>query len=450
MNPPENRLSGKSFLSIVVANSVWWLVPIAVLLISPKADALPLVLSLLFAVSLVVAIPVCAQCRNSVWIVSIWVPAFVGSVLGAGKLWLASAVASSLMFGGEAALIIGGIALALSVAAVLCLVFHPRLGDNSGVAMALSALAIANMGAISYVTHEVSFKVNRQDIIVHVIDPKGLPILGAAVTYKVYGYGERGGRTSEPDITGGPIKSDENGIVRFRSLGMRHEVDGVIAKTGFRQISFNVGMQFDKSEAVRDLKISTPESGIIAESSVPSKESVEFSIYLPPKEDAPGEIQCIDAHTGLSGTGKLSCFLNVETGKFSKAASGDLEFEASFKRDGDSRLTLLQVTGINGSSVMQFAWPILLSGSLSPYEAVYLIAPESGYMTTLTVNESGNEPTFYVRGQDGRSFARVVVNLMVHGQAMYAVEDKPWSANMDAKIYKNPNGSRLLESRWLP
>lgn len=433
-----------------MANAVWWLLPLAVLLISPGADALPLVLAFLFAVSLVLAIPICAQCRNSVWIVSIWVPAFAGSVIGAGKLWLESAIALSTMFGGAAGLIIGGIALALTFAAILCLVFHPRLNDNSGVATVLSALAIANMVAISYVTHEVSFKVNRQDIIVHVIDPKGMPISGAAVSYKVYGYGDRGERPSQPDITGGPIETDKNGIVRLRSLGMRHEVDGVISKTGFREISFNVGMQFDKLQAVRDLKISTPESGIIAESTVPSKDSVEFSIYLPPKADTPGEIQCIDANTGLSGIGKLSSFLNVETGKFSNTASGDLEFEASFKLDGDNRLTQLQVTGINGSSVLQFGWPLKLSGNLSPYEAVYLIAPESGYTTTLTVNESGNEPTIYVRAPDGHSFVRVMVNLMVHGQVRYAAENKPWSANIDAKIYKNSTGSRLLESPWLP
>jgi hypothetical protein len=435
MSTVDPRRLPKALLGGLIGIGVWWLVPLLMRLSSGAAGAAPLVLPLLLLLSLGVTLPVCAENRNAEWVVLIWIPAFLWNAIGAGAMWLECLGAFGVMFGGEAIVITGVFAIGLSIATVLLVFRHP-LFDFESRSMAFAILAIVNTAAVSYATREATFRANRQDVVVRILDSKGAPLSDATVSYKVYGYGDRGNRPSEPDITGGPISSDGNGVVRLRSMAMRHEMDGVISKPGFRQISFNLGMQYDEWNCSRDLKILTDKSGEVSRLFVPSKgkEPVAFSIYLPPESDTPRGIQFLEGNIGVEGTGSLRSYLDVETGKFNKDPSGDLQIDASFTFDGHVRRDHLMVTGINGASV--------LAENPSVYERTYLIAPESGYKTSLFI-ENGDVNEIYVRARNGRLFARVGLEII----AQYPRSGEEWSATVYSKVYVNPGGSRLLESR---
>ncbi len=125
---------------------------------------------------------------------------------------------------------------------------------------------------------------------------------------------------------------------------------------------------------------------------MPSKEPVEFSIYLSPNPQSPQPIKPIEAETKVGGSDRLRAYLDLQTGKFTNAPSGDLEFEAFFEMEGKYERKRLRVTGLNGAGVLQVPPRISLVGTISPYEHVYLVAPETGYAPTTIIQRPGDSP----------------------------------------------------------
>jgi len=130
---------------------VWWVVPLFVRLQTHHDEVagglvLGCLLGLAFAISL------CARFRREAWVVLIWIPLLVWTCLGGVKAFGAFAGGrlggpSAAPLEGVATLIILSVALALSGAVILCLVWHPKTYS-----LPLGVLAILNTGAISFVT----------------------------------------------------------------------------------------------------------------------------------------------------------------------------------------------------------------------------------------------------------------------------------------------------------
>ena len=293
------------------------------------------------------------------------------------------------------------VALALSVAVILCLVWHPKTYS-----IPLVVLAVLNTGAISLVTPRGNLQATRQDIVVRVLDSTGKPLSGASVNFERYGYGSGG--TKVFDDKGGPLISDESGVVSIPSRRMRFETRGTIIKSGFRDVIFTVEMQFSEWDKDRGFEISTREAGHIAYGRIPTTEPVAFSIYLPPLSDTPDFLHPLKRMTSVTDIGRsneAARFFYIETGKFSKEPDADLRFDLFFEEDSrwhDLR-PRVRITGLNGTQLLHVPPDVSLSGSLSPYEHVFRIAPESGYQDEIVLQDSGSVPgpMIYLRARKG-------------------------------------------------
>ena len=218
----------------------------------------------------------------------------------------------------------------------------------------------------------------------------------------------------------------------------------VSIKPGFRDVLFTVEMQFSASDKDRGFEVSTQESGRIAYGRIPTTEPVALSIYLPPLDDAPDPIHPLKRMTSVSDIGRsneAARFFNIETGKFSNSPDADLRFDLFFEED--SRFHDIQprvrITGLNGTQLLQVSSDVALSGSLSPYEHVFRIAPESGYQDEIVLQNSGSRPgpTIYLRARGGQLYGRM--NIEAWGR-----RDQT-RARCEVWLYLNPTGRRQLE-----
>ena len=421
------------------ATMVWWVVPLLVRL-QPRTDELSGGVAFGCLLALAVALSFCARFRQAGWIVLIWLPVFVWTCLGAVMTF--GAIAGEPHGGpnaapleGVATLIALAVALALSVAAILCLVFRPRLYPTP-----LIVLAVVNTGAISFVTPQANRQATRQDIVLRIIDPTGKPVPAASVRFERYGYGPGG--TDVFDARGGPLLSGVDGVVTVPSRRMRYETRGTISKPGFRGIDFTVEMQYSEWDTNRGVTISTPETPNIARGHIPTAEPVTLSIYLPPVSDVPNPAQPIkrlEANSDIGQGSSAARFFNIETGKFSNDATGDLRFDIFFEMDGQYERPRLRITGLNEAQVLQVAPNVSFTGNLSDYEHVFRIAPQSGYQNETVVLQPGSSPgpMIYIKARGGKMFARMTVD------ASGRRNEK--EARCRVHLYLNPAGSRLLE-----
>lgn len=427
---------GTNWRAVAAAALAWWTLPVLVRF-SPRNEAASTAITLICLFAFAACLWAFVRFRRSGWIVVIWVPFLVWS--GAGALWVLGSAASQPRGGPDAAPLEGvamalglAVALVLGGAAVLAWVWRPLVWSAP-----LMLLAMANTAVVSYATRQANRSATRQDIAMHILEPSGKPIPGASVRWERYGYG-RGG-TDVLDTSGGPLVSDENGTVVLPSRSMRCKMKGTIAKPGFREVLFTVGMQFSKWDKERDVRISTRETPDIAWASIPTATPVAFSIYLPPEADALQPLRAFNLARKLTGTERLNAYLNVETGKFTdRQSDADLEFEAFFETEGQYNRMRLRVNGINGTTLQIVPFQSDLVGKLSPYENVFLSAPENGYGETalVPINHSPGAQ-IYIRARDGRFFARAEV-----GGSGRAAEH---SARLYGQLFVNPTGSRLLE-----
>jgi hypothetical protein len=425
-----------------MATLAWWIIPVVVRSL-PRHDEIStgFVLVCLFALTL--GLILCALFRQARWIVLVWVPLLAWS--GIGTLKVIGAIASEPHGGpnaapleGVATLIALVVALILGAATILCLVWRPRVYS-----VPLMILAIANTAAFSYTTRQSNRQATRQDIFLHVLDSNGRPISGASIQYTRYGYGPGGENVF--DAKGGPILSDENGIAKIPSRKMRYETECTITKSGFRDVRITLGMQFSEWDKDRDVRISTSETEDIAWAHIPTTDPVTFSIYLSPQSDAPDPLHPVkrmELEADIGQGSQAKHVLNLETGKFSNGPEGDLRFDLFSEMVDDQfqkERTRLRITGVNGSKVLQVPPEVSLSGTLSPYEHIFRIAPQTGYQDETVIQNPGSSPgpMIYVSARDGHIYARARVD--VYGSANNA------KAGCSVELFVNPTGSRQLE-----
>lgn len=440
VSTPQQACPPTNWIAVLGATIVWWFVPVVVWHL-PHHDEPSAGFAFACLVGLVVALSLCALGREKRWVVLIWIPLLVWTSFGA--LAAFDEVASEPHGGPNAAplegvvMLIGlAVALILGIAAILCLVWRPRTYSRP-----LMILALVNTAAVSYATWQGNRQATSQEIFLHILDSSGKPLSGASVRYARYGYGPGGKDVF--DAEGGPIVSGEDGIAVIPSRRMRYETKGTISKPGFRDVLFTVDMQYSEWDKDRGVTVSTRETNNIAHGRIPTVEPVTFSINLPPQNDAPDRLHPVkhmEAESDIGQGPQAAHIFNLETGKFSNDPAGDLRFDVFFERDdGGYERARLRISGINGARVLQVPPEISLSASLSPYEHIFRIAPQSGYGDEAVIQRPSDspEPTIYVAARDGRLYARMTV--YAAGRSFEA------KAQCRVQLFLNPTGGRQLE-----
>lgn len=420
-----------NWIAVCAATIVWWIIP-AVVRFVPRIDEASAGLAFACLLALPVALSLCAAFREARWIALIWIPVLVWTSFFA--LMTFGAVARE--HGGFAMLIGLPVATVLGIAAILCLVCRPRVYS-----VPLMILAVANTAAVSYATRQTNRQATRQDITLHILDSTGKPLSGASVRYIRYGYGAGG--THVFDANGGPILSSDDGVAVIPSRRMRYETKGTIIKPGFRDVLFTVDMQYSKWDKDRGVTVSTTETKNIARGRIPAAEPVTFSIYLPPESDVPDRLQPVkhmEAKADIGRGPQAAHVLNVETGMFGNDPAGDLRFDLFFEvEDGRHERPRLRISGLNGAKVCQVPHDLSFSGSLSPYEHIFRIAPQNGYQDETVIQRPGSSPgpMIYVSARDGHLYARMTVDAWGRSD-----ESK---ARCRVHLFVNPTGDRRLE-----
>ena len=433
-----NKLT--NWLAVFAGTLVWWIIPLLVRLqpqnYKPTAG---LVIACVIGVGAVISL--CALFRKTRWIILIWIPVFIWACLGAVMTF---GVIAKEPHGGPNAAPLEGVAiiigivvgLLLTVAAILCFVWRPK-----AYSIPLLILAVGNTAAVTYATRHSERQATRQEMFLQVLDSSGKPLSGASVRYTRYGYGPGGSPVFDGE--GGSILSDKNGIAKIPSRRMRYETKGTITKPGFREVRFDVGMQFSEWDKDRSVWLSTPETEHIAFGSIQTAEPVTLSIYLPSQSDAPDHLHPVkrmQVQADIGQGNQATHVLNLETGKFSNGSEGDLRFDLfSEMEDGRYMRNRLRISGVNGAKVFQVPPTVCLSGALSSYEHIFKVAPQTGYQDETVIQNPGSlpGPMIYISARDGHLYARMSVN--VYGRA-----NEP-KARCDVKLFLNTTGNRHLE-----
>lgn len=276
-----------------------------------------------------------------------------------------------------------------------------------------------------------------QQIIVQLRDPSGAPIAGAAVRYDRNGYGAGGKHVF--DGSGGPLYSDEAGLVKVPSRRGRYETNMKISKNGFRDITVKMNMQLSDRDQTRGIVISTYESRAVASGVIPAAEPLHLPLYLSPTSDVPSsEVQRFSprSRSDLSRDTKPQS-LDLETGKFAADLSGDLQleyFSETMTRFRDQRL---RIRGLNGVQVFLVEHPKHQMISELSYEDAYRFAPNEGYQTEIVIKNPGDSPgpAVYVRAADGRMHGLLNINALGD-----AIDEVP---RYSGTLLINPSGRHL-------
>ena len=392
------------------------------------------------AIGVVVVIATYLLSRKRAWSSILWVPlvlfAAVGGIalLGLG-LSASTSGPSAAPLEGVAVLMLLLMAAGLGAVALGSALLRPQVWSVStlGLGVLNSALMVV---ATSYGYRAAT----QQDIVVHLRDPSGIPVPGVEVKFERLAYGEGGKHVF--DARGGPVSSDDAGVVRVPSRRMRYETRMTMSKGGFRDVTLVIGMQFAEYEKTRDFVLSTHETRAIAAGSVPATDPLSVSLYLSPVSDSPSpDVR----HFGLYSksdlpAGVIPKSLHLETGKFTADLSGDLEleyFSASKTRYRDQRL---RIRALHGSHVRLVNQDVSLTSPESAYEQLYRIAPESGYDEEVVIEHPGNEPgpVVYIRAANGKLHGMLRINAQGDG-----VDEVP---RYSGRLEINPSG-RTLE--WI-
>jgi hypothetical protein len=429
-----------NWLAIFTATFVWWIIPIVVRL-QPQNYKPSLGLAITCLIGVAAAISLCALFRKTRWIILIWIPVFIWTGLGAVMTF--GAIAKE-PHGGPNAAPLEGVAILISIAVgllftvivILCVVWRPK-----AYSIPLLILAVGNTAAVTCATRLSERQATRQEMFLHVLDSNGKPLSGASVRYTRYGYGPGGSDVFDGE--GGPILSDNYGIAKISSRRMRYEIKGTVTKPGFREVRFDVGMQFNEWDKDRSVWLSTPETEHIAFGSIQTAEPVTLSIYLPSQSDAPDRLHAVkrmQVQADIGQGNQATHVLNLETGKFGNGPEGDLRFDLySEMEDGRYMRNRLRITGVNGAKVFQVPPTVCLSGALSSYEHMFKVAPQTGYQDETVIQNPGSlpGPMIYVSARDGHLYARMSVD--VYGRANEA------KARCSVTLFVNPTGNRQLE-----
>lgn len=161
------------------------------------------------------------------------------------------------------------------------------------------------------------------------------------------------------DGSGGPLYTDEKGLVEVPSRRGRYETNMKISKNGFRDITVKMDMQLSDLDQTRGIEISTYESRAVASGAISATEPLHLPLYLSPSTDAPAsEVRLLSLYSKNDLSSEVKPLtLDLETGKFSADLSGDLQleyFSETMTRFRDQRL---RIRGLNGAQVLLVEHP---------------------------------------------------------------------------------------------
>jgi hypothetical protein len=356
--------------------------------------------------------------RQHAWTLILWVPlvlfAIVGSMVMLGQgLSLSTSGPSAGALEGVAVLMMLMIAASLGAMALVGGMLRPK-------AWSLAMLLIGTLNTLlMFVACSSGYRAaTSQQIIIQLHDPSGAPLVGAAVTFERYGCGAEGKHVF--DESGGPLYSNEAGLVNVPSRRGRYETNMKISKNGFRDLTVKMNMQLSDRDQTRGIVIATYESRAVASGAILATEPLHLPLYLSPSSDAPSsEVRRFSLYSknDLSRTITPKS-LDLETGKFTADLSGDLQleyFSATQTRFRDQRL---RVRGLNGVHVFLVEHPKPRMISELSYENTYTFAPKDGYHTEIVIENPGNSPgsAVYVRAADGRTHG--LLNIEALGDAI--------------------------------
>lgn len=293
--------------------------------------------------------------------------------------------------------------------------------------------------ALIVVAGSAGFRIaTGQEIMLHLSDPAGKPVIGAAIRFERFGYGSGGAEFF--DASGGPFHSDAEGVVRVPARRMRYKTRMTINKNGFREVTVTLDMQHSEYDKMRSYTLSTQETRAIATGAVPATETPLIPLCLSPISDAPSpkvvRLSLYSKHDLPKTVTPKS--LDLKTGKFASDLSGDIEleyFSASNTRYRDQRLRL---RGLNGVQLFLVSRnECLPTTTHTLYEHLYRIAPKSGYEQEVMIANPGNSPgpVVYVLAPDGNLHGRLCIEALGN-----AVDETP---RYNGTLEINPSGRNL-------
>lgn len=355
--------------------------------------------------------------RKHAWSAILWVPLMLFA--GIGGLALLGTGFSTPTSGPSAGPLEGVavlIMLLLVVGFGVIVLLGGTLRPKSWAPMML-VIGLLNAALIAVASSRGSRAVTGDAIIIELRDPSGKAVTEASLKYLRYGYGSGGAEVF--DESGGPIFSDEAGVVQVPSRRMRYKTVMTISKRGFRDVSLTVGMQFSKSDKTRTVLLSTVENRASAWGSVETSEPVRLKLYLSPVADAPSpEARHFSLHSKQDvPSDVVPKSLDLTTGKFRTDLSGDLGldyFSATGTRFSDQRL---RIRGLNGAQVILVENGDSRMISDLSYEETYGFAPQEGYQNEVLIERPGNSggPAVYIRAADGRTHGRLHLEALGDG-----------------------------------
>jgi hypothetical protein len=437
----------KRLFLIASALAVWWLgTAIFVWLAKDNERLVPGGMPFILGAAAALLI-VCFRFRENELVFLIWFPlAVISAVLCLGML---NAILAELPYtGGPNAAPLEGVAMffglgilaAALVTLGLCVASYPKRHS-----IPIVLLAVANTAAVASTVWLHNETESRQLVTIMILDRTLKPLSGVEVHYAVYGYGPGGTRPYRPSVRGGPIFSGPDGRVILRSKRMRHELDAAFEKSGYQPININLGMQYDKYNPVRSLRIGLGSMGSkthpIAWANVPAAEPMEFVVYLP-TDDQSQSLQHYDLQTTINREGYSRRYLDLETREFTGDPRSDLRFDFFEEKDTQGyRRGRLRITGLNGTMITQVPFYVTLTEPPSSFDTVMQWAPEQGYEESIIIREPGSSPgpSVYVRWKDGTRYARLTLT----GYCNLHL-DEPKEGFVRAKLIVNPSGSRNL------
>lgn len=376
--------------------------------------------------------------RKQAWSLVLWVPLILSAA--GGGLTLLGAGLSTPTSGPNAGLLEGVAVLRMLLIAVGLggVVFAGAWFRPHNWSTTMLVIGLLNT-ALIFVAGNSGFRISTgQEVMLHLSDPTGKPVAGAAVRFERFGYGSGGAEAF--DASGGPFHSDEEGVARVPSRRMRYKTRMTVNKEGFREIAVTLDMHFSERARMRSYTVSTHETRAIATGTVPATYTPVIPLCLSPVSDAPTSKV---VHFGLYSKHDLPKTvppksLHLKTGKFVSDLSGDIEleyFSASMTHYRDQRLRL---RGLNGAQLYLVSQnECLPTTTHTRYEQLYRIAPQSGYNHEVIIANPGNSPgpVVYVRASDGKTHGRLCIEALGNG-----VDETPrYSGTLEI----NPSGRNL-------
>lgn len=385
------------------------------------------------ALGLLALVSVYSFSRHKHWSGILWLPLVLG--LGMGGFAALMGFLSTSSHAGPSAAPLDGVAslilLVLFVGAVAAAVTGGFLRPKS-LPTPILVLGLLNAGLMFILTTAGHRGVHSLEMHLHLRDPSGKPLAGVAVDFVREGYGNEGKRVL--DTSGGPIHSDETGLVKIPTLRGRYETSLTLKRSGFRPIKAVVEMPYSQPLPER-FWFSTDETRAISGGAILPGGNPSFTLFLSPTSHIPSPaVQRYNLRSRSDLAREvMPQSLDLDTGKFLPDLSGDLAlefFSATITRYRDQKIRL---RGLGGT---QLQVPSETTTDLEPlelYERTYRFAPKDHYLEEVTLESQ--KGTVFIRGADGKRHALLFLEGLGDG-----VQEVP---RYTGSLVVNPDGRHL-------